>query len=300
MPEPPPGVRPPRPVADVPPAALADGEAAAKGWLLGMVAAGTLDAAAELPIAELAREGPALCAAVLRAVGSEAALRRLEPGGELAPLAARAGALVGAREPAASAAAVAALRRALWEALLATVGALDAAATAALSERLACVCDAVTAATLAGDTAAFGVRDARGDWRGAAERLLRDDRPFALLAVEVDDAERLLAADADGEAALALARAERAMRAELRPGDGLGRADGGRLWIVTREDGRALAERLAAAVAAVAAPRGAALTVSIGVAAHPDDGADIEAIVARADERLFAARAAGVPLRMST
>jgi GGDEF domain-containing protein len=294
MPEPPPGVRPPRPVADVPPAALADGEAAAKGWLLGMVAAGTLDAAAELPIAELAREGPALCAAALRAVGSEAALRRLEPGGELAPLAAHAGALVGAREPAASVAAVAALRRALWEALLAHLGPLDAAGTAALAERLAWVCDMVAAATLAGEPA-IGVHDTRGGWRAAAARGVREGRSFALLAVEVDDAERLLAADGDGAAQRALGQSERAIRAALGPGDVLGREAGGRAWIVTREDGRALAGRLAQAVGAVEL-RAAALTVSIGLAAFPQDGADAEALAARADERLFAARASGVTL----
>ena len=45
---------------------------------------------------DLARDAPALCAAVLRAVGSDAELRRLERGGDLAGLAARAGALAGA------------------------------------------------------------------------------------------------------------------------------------------------------------------------------------------------------------
>jgi GGDEF domain-containing protein len=294
MPEPPFGVRRPRPAAGVPPAALADGEAAAKGWLLWLVAARRLGAAADLAVAELAREGPSLCAAVLEAVGSDDDLSRLEPGGDRAPLAERAGLLAGADEPAVAVAAVAALRRALWEALAEALAPLDGAGTAALAERLAWVCDVVAAATLAAEPE-ISVRDARGDWRAALQRGARGGAPLVLLAVEVDDAERLLAADGDGEAALALALSERAIRAALRPHDVVGSEAGGRLWIVTRDDGRALAARLAAAVADIEL-RGAALRVSVGLAALPADGADAESLAARADERLFAARAAGVPL----
>ena len=350
MPEAPFGARRPHPVADVPPAALADGQAPAKGWLLALVAARPLRDAPALPVPDLARDAPALCAAVLRAVGSEAELRRLESGGDLAGLAARAGELAGAGGPAGAVAAVAALRAALWEALTVTMAPLDAPTTAALAERLAFVCDAVAAATLgarfrparplrparsalaraaaspgavaslaarplpagasappaeaapaAGEdaVASFRVRDARGDWEGAVERLAAGARPFALLAVEVDDAPRLAAADAQG-AAEALARVERAVRDELRPGDVLGREEDGRLWIVAADLGatgaRALAERLADAVAAVPPMRGAALTVSIGLAASPAGGADRDELTARADESLYAARAAGVPI----
>ena len=238
-------------------------------------------------------------------MGSDADLRRLQPGGDLVALAARAGALAAAGGPAAAVAAVAQLRAALWQALTATMAPLDAATTAALAERLAFVCDAVSAATLAGAgapgdaVASFRVHDARGDWEGAIERLVADGRPFALLALEADDAPRLVAADADA-ATSALARVEQAVRGELRPGDVLGREHDGRLWIVAADLGlpgaRALAERLADAVAAVPPLRGAPLTVSIGLAASPADGADRDALTARADESLYAARAAGVPI----
>jgi GGDEF domain-containing protein len=304
MPEAPFGARRPHPVADVPPPALADGQAPAKAWLLALVAARPLQDAPALPMPDLARDAPGLCAAILRAVGSDAELRRLQDGGDLVALAARAGALAGAGGPAAAVAAVAQLRAALWQALTLTMAPLDAATTAALAERLAFVCDAVTAATLnaAGArvdaVASFRVHDARGHWSGAVERLAAEGRPFALLAIEADDAARLVAADADA-AAGALARVEQAARGELRLGDVLGREDDGRLWIVVAELGapgaRALAERLADAVAAVAPLRGAPLTVSIGVAASPADGVDVEALTARADESLYAARAAGVP-----
>src|SRR6185436_9224323 len=153
------GPRVSRPVADVPPAALADGEVVAKAWLLELLAARPLADAPELPLADLAARGPDLCAAVLRAVGSRAGLERLAPGGDAAALAAAAGDLAGARDPAAAVAAVAALRRATWTALTAPagdggIGAVDPAATAALAERVAHVADIVAAAVLARPVAA--------------------------------------------------------------------------------------------------------------------------------------------------
>jgi GGDEF domain-containing protein len=277
----------PRPVADVPPAALADGDAPAKGWLLALLAARPLRDAPALSTAALAAEGPALCAAILRAVGSDAALADLDA------LAARAGALAGADDAAGTVAAVGHLRAAVWESLVVAMAPLDASTTAALAERLAFVCDAVAVAAVGGKD--FRVHDARGDWRGAVERHVAAGLPFALLAIEADDMSRLLAADADGASA-ALAGVEEAVRGELRPGDVLGRAADGRLWIVAAGDGRDLAERVAAAVASGPAVHGAALTISIGVAASPADGAEADALAARADEALFAARAAGVPL----
>jgi GGDEF domain-containing protein len=291
MPEAPFGARRPRPVADVPPAALADGEAPAKGWLLALMAARPLRDAPALPTGELAAEAPALCAAILRAVGSDDGLAALEP---IAP---RAGALAGAGDAASTVAAVGLLRAALWDALTLAMAPLDAATTAALAERLGFVCDAVSVAALSGGD--VRVHDARGDWRAAIERHAGVGRPFVLVAIEPDDAARLVAADADGAAA-ALGRIEEAVRGELRPGDVLGREEGGRLWVVAAELGapgaRAFAERLADAVATVAPLRGAPLTVSIGVAASPADGSDAEALAARADEALYAARAAGVPV----
>jgi GGDEF domain-containing protein len=281
------GAKRPRPVGDVPPAALADGETPAKGWMLALLAARPLRDAPALPTAALAADGPALCAAILRAVGSDTALADLDA------LGAHAGDLAGVDDAAGTVAAVGHLRAALWESLTVAMAPLDASTTAALAERLAFVCDAVTVAALRGGD--FRVRDARGDWRGAIERHVAAGLAFALLAIEADDVPRLLAADADGASA-AFVSVEEAVRGELRPGDVLGREADGRLWVVASGDGRDLAERVAAAVAAGPPVRGAPLTVSIGVAASPADGADVDTLAARADEALFAARAAGVPL----
>jgi hypothetical protein len=282
------GARRPRPVADVPPDALADGVAVAKAWLLALLAEAPLTDAARVPVADLAAEGPVLCAALLRAVGSDAALVRLAAGGDLEATAAGAAALAGAGSAAAAAAAVARLREALWAALVADDAPRgDAAAAAALAERVAHVADVVTAAVLArpvGDA----LRGAEEPWLVAVERLLaahrRDGAAFAVLV---------------GGAA-ALEPVEAAVRAAVRPGDPVVRERAGRLWIVApgldAGAARELAERLAAAVAAAAAPHGAPLAAAAGTATCPADGEDARALVDRADERLFAALAAGVPV----
>jgi GGDEF domain-containing protein len=318
------GARVPRAVADVPPPALADGEAVAKAWLLELVAAAPLERAGAVPVAELAARGPELCAAVLAAVGSAAGLERLAPGGDRAALAADAGALAGAPDAAGAAAAVAALRRAVWAALRSELRDLDAAATAALAERVAHVADAVTAAVLAPartpslpdarspearrgeppDAAAppleADLAVAEEPWRaaveGALETYARDATPFALLAIEVPDAERLVAAG--GADAAALVAFERGARTAARAGDTVVRERPGRLWIVAPgldgDGARALAREIAEAAPGTAAPHGVPLTASAGIAACPEDGIGAPALAAQADERLFAARAAGV------
>ena len=61
-----------------------------------------------------------------------------------------------------------------------------------------------------------------GGWPRSRRRLDRretDGLPFAVLVVEIDDLERLLAAGAGREVALALEGAERGLTAELAPAD---------------------------------------------------------------------------------
>jgi GGDEF domain-containing protein len=288
-------VRAPRAVADVPPPALADGEAVAKAWLLALLAAAPLASAPAVPVAELAAGGPPLCAALLAAVGSEAALDRLRPGGDRAALAAGAAALAGARDPAVAAGAVAALRRALSGTLARELRDVDAATTAALAERIAHIADVVTAAVLAPAIGA-DLAGAEEPWRvGIDRRLAAGGAPFAVFAVEADDAERLAAAG--GADAAALDALEPAVRDAARPGAEVVRERPGRLWVLAPAEGaNALAGRIAEAAGAAAAPHGTPLGVAVGIARWPDDGPDAAALAARADERLFAARAAGVPV----
>lgn len=132
------------------------------------------------------------------------------------------------------------------------------------------------------------------------ERHAHDGSPFALLAIEADGAERLLAAQQDGEVDALLEALERSLAAELRPADQLLRDAPGRYWVTAPDTGpavgRLLAERLADAARAAASHRGAPLTVSIGVATCPEDGEDVDTLGAHADQAMFRARAAGMPV----
>ncbi|HEV2815207.1 MAG TPA: hypothetical protein VGW10_18270 [Solirubrobacteraceae bacterium] len=139
-------------------------------------------------------------------------------------------------------------------------------------------------------------------WTAAVERRIQrhseDALPFALLCVEVADLDRLVASEHDGDIALALEAAEAAVCAQLRPADVLVRERPGRYWLVapdTDADGaRSLAHLLAAAVAGVPSRRGAPLEAAVGLATCPRDGIDAPALEGRAEEGLFAARAAGL------
>jgi len=346
--------RAPRPVADAPLEALADSDGLAKGWLLTLIADAPLQQAAAVPAAELARDAPPLCAAMTASLASNEALDRLRPTGDLAPLAARAGRVAGAVDPAGTAGALASLRGVLWNAIADGLRAPDPELVSALAARLGHVCDVVAASALATVSAAAPVApavveesprlaavpddapaqpapaaapapapapsvpadvfptvtasppmdDRHEPWATAVvrrvERLLVSGSPVAVLAVDIDGAELLLASDLHGEARSVLDRVERALRDELRPGDAAVRERDGRLWIVgggtTLEGARALGRRLANAASNAGTVAGTPLQASVGIAISPDDGTDAASLVAHADEGVFAARAAGVDL----
>ncbi len=376
-----------------------DGVAIAQAWLVELVACAPLERAAELPGEGFAEDAPRLCAAVVAALGGDAALADLEPGGALATLAERVGPLARAHGAAATVEAVERLRTVAWSAITEALVRPQPAQVADLADRLAAVTSTLAAASLdaarrpdpregplaavlagadrarsaaqgapsppphalppdaeppVGDAAAAVddaawrwpqrdgepaplppdeplasvepfplqpraaaapvapdrpvVEDASSfrvarvaPWTAAIERRLarRDDgRPFAVLCVEVADLDRLVAAEEQRGIALALEEAEAAALGQLRPADALVRERPGRLWLVTpdtdHDAARALAHRIAAAVAAGSPHRGAPLEAASGVAVCPDDGEDAAVLEGRAEEALFAARAAGV------
>ncbi len=133
-----------------------------------------------------------------------------------------------------------------------------------------------------------------------AERLAAradDGRPLAVLLVELDGVEHLLAAQTGREVAQAIEAAERAVAELLRPGDAVLREALGRLWVTLPGTGpagaRAFALRVAAAVERGASHRGAPLTASVGTAVCPQDAQDAVGLLETAEDGLFAARAAG-------
>jgi GGDEF domain-containing protein len=131
---------------------IAHAEELARRWSIALILGRTADRIGEVPLEELAREAPTLCAQVLRAVQSDAELDRLtrrEPsgardGGAIALLRA----VGGEQDAAALVRAVEAMRGALWEALLEVVQMPPPRLLGDLSDRLAHVCAALLGAAL--------------------------------------------------------------------------------------------------------------------------------------------------------
>lgn len=129
-------------------ALLLRGEELAKGWLLALVEDAPLDEAAAILAGDVARDGPRICDAVVRALGNEADLRRLEQEGVLEPLVSRAGELAGARSAEAAAQAVRALQDVVWASLRAELVPSDPDVLADAAERLSLVVGVLLAAVL--------------------------------------------------------------------------------------------------------------------------------------------------------
>lgn len=130
------------------------------------------------------------------------------------------------------------------------------------------------------------------------ERHAEDAAPFAVLLIELADIDRLR--HAERELDPLVGRVERALSGELRPADVLTRERAGRYWLVTPDTdagtARALAERLARAVADSTSHRGVPLQVAIGTAICPDDGDEPAALAAHADVGVYSARASGLTM----
>jgi hypothetical protein len=129
---------------------LARPEELARRWAAVLVLECPVERIGEVPLERLAREGPALCAQVVRAVGSDAELERLlapaDGGGhEGSAPAAKLGELAGARDAGEQVRVLEALRGVLWEELLGELhwpafDRLRPRLLADLADRLAHVC----------------------------------------------------------------------------------------------------------------------------------------------------------------
>jgi hypothetical protein len=161
-----------RPVADAATdAALARAEELARRWIVALIRVRPLDAIGDLPLQELAREGPGLCAQILRAMQSASELARLTGRGGsdtrsgVAP-ASRIPAILGVSEPDAVVQAVEALRGVLWESLIDQLSEPSAREVGDLADRLAYVCAEALAVALA---------DAKPAETDASEAIIDDD-----------------------------------------------------------------------------------------------------------------------------
>ena len=127
---------------------LARGDELAKGWLLALVEDVPLHQAGAILSGDVARDGPRICDALIRALCDEADLRRIQADGVLEPLVSRAGEIAGAENAQDAAHAVETLRDVVWSALRAELSQDDPDLLADAGERLALVAEAIRAAVL--------------------------------------------------------------------------------------------------------------------------------------------------------
>jgi len=176
---------------------LASAEELARRWAAALVLERPLERIAEVPLQRLASEGPALCAQVVRAVGSDTELERLltpagDGGQEGSPTAAKLGELAGARDAAEHVRVIEVLRAILWEEMLSELhwpafGRLRPRLLADLADRLAHVCASALEVALS-RLAAAAARAPLPPVRGAdARQEPTDPAPRPTRAVLVDE-----------------------------------------------------------------------------------------------------------------
>ena len=126
-------------------------------------------------------------------------------------------------------------------------------------------------------------------------RSRRSGSPLSLLLVELVDGERIAESELGPEAAFG--RFAQAVRSVLRRQDLLASEDQTRVWVIARDTARpgarALADRIAAAVAEVEPVRGAPLGASVGLAVLSEDAHDCPGLLQAAEEAMFTAAAGG-------
>jgi hypothetical protein len=144
-----------RPVADAPVEALLErGEELARRWAVALILERPLAEMAEVPLEDLAREAPGVCAQVVRALDSEAELARIAASeGSRGRAGAAPTVRLGALDARETVEHIEALRGVIWEAVLAELDDPPARQVADLSDRLAFVCATLLAAAL-GEAAA--------------------------------------------------------------------------------------------------------------------------------------------------
>lgn len=149
-------------------ALLTRGDELAQRWAAALILARPLQQIGELPLERFAREAPALCGQVARALSSDVELERMAPGRaagghEQSGWARALVAVGGARDAGSAIEVVEALRGVLWEALLEELRAPSAREVAELGDRLAYICATALATALAGTAGAIAASAAGQD-----------------------------------------------------------------------------------------------------------------------------------------
>ncbi len=290
-------------MADAPVEVLLEGaEVLAKFWLLGLIERRPLGRAPSLLTGELAGEGPAICAAMVRALADDAELERIAKGGELEPAVARVGELAGASTPEEVSQSVDELRAVIWSASLSALEDPDTGQVAELAERLALIGELVRGAALRRSSGARSGWAQPSLWPAVLEREIDRSRRagvvMSLLLVELEDVGRILAVEPPERADEVLEGATAAIRSAVRRGDTVVGDGAMRAWVIapgTDRDGAAeLGADLVQAVRGAGSWRGARLSVAIGVATLGEDAGDVQGLIEAAEEARFTASARGI------
>jgi hypothetical protein len=180
---------------------LASADELARRWAVSLLSARPLAEMAAVPLAELAREAPALCAQIARSLRSDAELAQLLAGDARAQSGAHV-ASIGGDAPAAVRD-VDALRDVVWQAALAALNDPSPRQVADLADRLAYVCASLLASLLAGrQPASVGVADLPvGSSAPGREKVLYSSAPVSpggRRAVLIDERDELVASATAG------------------------------------------------------------------------------------------------------
>lgn len=155
----------------------------------------------------------------------------------------------------------------------------------------------------------IAVKDVRGCREGAwiaavqrrLERYAEDREPFAVLLLELLEAEQGRLVRARASNPQAIREAESAIIEQLRPADALMRERDGRYWLIAPQTdsagARALGELLCTAVRRLHLSADGIVEVALGVASCPEHGLDASVLTAHADIDLYAAEGSSPPAR---
>jgi diguanylate cyclase (GGDEF)-like protein len=133
----------------------------------------------------------------------------------------------------------------------------------------------------------------------ALTRARGDGKPFGVLMLDLDHFKRINDAHGHARGDVVLRQTMRAVQSTLRAGDIVGRFGGEEFVILLPaadlKQARGAAERCRAAVAKMEIPDAPYLSVtaSVGVAAFPDDGEDLDALLKASDRAMYMAKASG-------
>jgi GGDEF domain-containing protein len=129
------------------------------------------------------------------------------------------------------------------------------------------------------------------------EHYRQDRQAFALLLLELSDAQRLRYAELPAELVRLTGLVEAELGERLRPADSLMRESPGRYWLLaphTDDAGaQTLAGQLTDAVSRAASHRGAPLRLAVGIAGCPRDALSASELIERAEVALYQAHASG-------